>query len=310
MVVKSPQGAQEIRPPTPRSPSPSIPSPALHPDLPAQEAHSIFLVNVPGHSHIRARRGIRISSIRKHQPQAHLLYHNPPPRTQGWGWEKESPELRLGTLVRGSSQAILKPAQAPRSRPCPPRDPRCQDHTESRIRSAGPGGEAPPRFSISLPMTLYPALMREKEEKEKVGMAVPGGVLSSGSQPWGNCLSLQAKPGSETRGTALRETELGGARSQRAGDGLGASPMLCWISCLLPPGASGPSQASQQAIRGRPQKSGSLLSNPRRPAAPSDLATPLSLCHREPKFKQQRGAHFSEPLWPMSVLGTASKASC
>lgn len=25
--------------------------------------------------------------------------------------------------------------------------------------------------------------------------------------------------------------------------------MLCWISCLLPPGASGPSQARQQAIR-------------------------------------------------------------
>ena len=80
--------------------------------------------------------------------------------------------------------------------------------------------------------------------------------------------------------------------------------MLCWISCLRPPGASGPSQPHQQAVSPRPQKSDSLLSTPRHPAAPSGLAAPLGLHHPEPKFPNSRGGHFSQPLWPMSVLGT------
>lgn len=112
-----------------------IPSPAPRPPCP-RSFHSIFLVNVPGHSHIRARRGSRISSIRKHQPQAHLLYHNLQGHRLGVG-ERKSLSLS-GDPSKGSSRTSSNQHRHPVQRPCPPETP-----GDARItQKAGPVQQA------------------------------------------------------------------------------------------------------------------------------------------------------------------------
>lgn len=81
-------------------------------------------------------------------------------------------------------------------------------------------------------------------------MAVPSGELSSGASLGETAFQFKLSQAQKPEAQPSEKQELGGARSQRrVGGWAGSHPMLCWISCLMPPGASGPSQARQQAIR-------------------------------------------------------------
>lgn len=75
-------------------------------------------------------------------------------------------------------------------------------------------------------MTLYAALMREKEEKEKVGMAVPGGVLSSGASLGETAFHFKLSQAQKPEVQPSEKQELGGARSQRRA-GMGWEPAPC-----------------------------------------------------------------------------------
>ena len=106
-------------------------------------------------------------------------------------------------------------------RPCPPRDPRSQDHTESRICS---GGERLPQvFHLPTNDSLPSPDTGEGRKGESRGGSPQRSTFIRG-QPWGNCLSVQAKPGSETRGTALRETGAWRSKISEKGGGMGWEP--------------------------------------------------------------------------------------
>lgn len=181
-------------------------------------------------------------------------------------------------------------------RPCPPRDPRSQDHTEIRITSAGLGGERLPQvFHLHKLFTSDPSPSPDpgKGGKEKSSMtfsSVPDGAISSGAHLGETAFHFKLCQAQKPEAQPSKKQELGEATFQRRGDGLGASPRLCWVSCLLPGGVSGPSQPHQPATR-EPKASGirQFTQHPqvscRTPrTAPSGLATALGLRQREWKF--------------------------
>ena len=202
-------------------------------------------------------------------------------------------------------------------RPRPPRDPRSQDHTETRITLAGLGGERLPQiFHLHKLFISDPSPSPDpgKGGKEKVRMtfsSVPDGAISSGAHLGETAFHFKLCQAQKPEAQPSKKQELGEARFQRRGDGLGTSPRLFWVSCLLPGGASGPSQPHQpghqraQGLRNQAVYSASsgVLQNPKDSTFwSSHLLGPSSKGVEVPR--QHRGAHFSEPLWPARVLRT------
>lgn len=73
-------------------------------------------------------------------------------------------------------------------------------------------------------MTPYLALTRVKEEKEKVGEAVPSGALSSGASLGETAFRFKLSQAQKPEAQPSEKQELGGARSQRIGGWAGSQP--------------------------------------------------------------------------------------
>lgn len=247
VVVKSPQGVQEIRPPTPRATQPlhPIPSPAPRPPCPRRPLHYLGECTRP-FTHLSQKRKSHFQ-YQEAPATCTLALPTTPSKDTGLGVGERKSLSLSGDPSKGILSYILQTSTGTQCG-----DPAHPETPEARItQKAGSvqEGSGCPRFSISLPMTLYLALTREKEEKEKVGVAVPRGALSSGASLGETAFQFKLSQAQKPEAQPSEKQELGGARSQRrAGGWAGSHPMLCWISCLMPPGASGPSQARQQAI--------------------------------------------------------------
>lgn len=148
----------------------------------------------------------------------------------------------------------------------------------------------------------------------------PGGTTEQEYTRWsnfirgpsrGNCLSFQAVPSSETRGTTLKETgawrsnisEKGGWAGSQPQAVLGKLPTARWGIWALP--APPACHQRAQGLRNQAVYSASsgILQNPKDSTFwSSHRLGPSSKGVEVPR--QHRGAHFSEPLWPASVLRT------
>lgn len=222
MVIKSPQGAQEIRPPTPRA---TQPLPAPRPPCPRRPLHYLGECTRPfthlsqmWKSHFQYQEAPATST---------LALPTTPSKDTGLGVGERKSLSLSGDPSKGILSHILQTSTGTQYRdPAHPETPEARITQKAGSVQQAREGSGCPRFSISLPMTPYLALTREKEEKEKVGVAVPSRALSSGARLGESAFRFKLSQAQKPEAQPSEKQELGGARSQRRG-GMGWEPAPC-----------------------------------------------------------------------------------